>query len=55
MRQSVQILIILDVDQYMKCIYENLIELNLPERINKPSGLSKYFAEYTHTKPDFED
>ena len=37
----------------MKCIYENLIELNLPERINKASGLSKYFREYDYSKPDY--
>lgn len=39
----------------MKCIYENLIELNIAERINKPTGLSKYLAEYSHTKPDYEE
>ena len=37
----------------MKCIYENLIELNLPERINKASGLSQYFREYDYSKPDY--
>ena len=39
----------------MACIYENLIELKMDERINKASGFSKYFTEYDYTKPDYEE
>lgn len=39
----------------MACIYENLIELKMEERIHKASGFTKYFAEYDYTKPDYEE
>lgn len=36
--------------EYMNCINESLIMLNLEQRLNKESGLKKYFRSYEFGK-----
>lgn len=54
-KRRVQINANIDFTDYMLCVNENLIELKFIERIQKQSGLAKYFAAYQQGKVEYKE